>query len=318
MIGVVVMVLAAAPELGSLGSVDGPMVWVDARSSVDFTQLESSGTGGPLPGQFSSGLSILARGHVLAGWGFSVFDRHRLMLGASFTATGVITDPYTRSDLFGPRPLRFDGSPVLFSAAMPLLLGEVALVPTLGVTAPTRGSFGVDPIVALLPDLRLRARFDALVVGLAVRAELPVVTTWGMLDGDRATLRCPREETRCRIPVARELWLAGLSLQGEYWLRPELSVGARIGLEVRDESIGFLAGSRLPLTVPGWSVAVLRGGASCSWSFSEHFGLTGGGGFSAQRFRSPEFSAFVATSWDASLSVWFRTDARLTRMWLDR
>lgn len=90
-------------------------------------------------------------------------------------------------------------------------------------------------------------------------------------------------------------------------------------MDVREESLGFLGGPPgSALTVPGWSIAELRGGAFCSWAFTEHFGFTAGGGFSVQRIASPDFPGFVGTGWDASLSVWFRTDARLTRMWLDR
>jgi hypothetical protein len=57
------------------------------------------------------------------------------------------------------------------------------------------------------------------------------------------------------------------------------------------------------------------------WSFTDHFGLTLSVAVSA-RFLTytpqPDVDLTLLTPFQAGLSVWFRSDARLQRAWLER
>lgn len=312
MIAFVVLMLAAAPDAEFIGSVDGPFLWGDARASFDSTQYESGQA--PLPGQVASGVSVLAQGQLFGGWGLPVLGR-RLTLAAAFTGTGVVTDRYLVE--FPNVSPRFDPAPLMLAGSMPFLVDRVVFVPILGVTLPTRDAFFVDPILALQPQLRLRARFDALVVGLAAFANVPVITAWAPTDWmeHTSTRRCPPDETLCRMPVARELWRLGASAQVEYWALPSLSGGARLALEGRNEDLArFVISPDGDSTIPRWLTLEVRAHAFINWAFSDHFGLTLTGGLAHER----RDSGITGTSWDAALSLWFRTDPRLNRFWLDR
>jgi hypothetical protein len=315
------VLVAATPDPVSVGSVDGPFAWGDVRASVDGTSLLSSGdsTASPLIGQVVSGSSVLVQEQLFAGWGLGIFER-RLVVGLSFSATEVITDPTAQSDLARLFP-RFDWSPLQVVTAMPLSIDGLTVVPILTVTLPTRNAFGTDPIVGIQPQLRMRAAVGRLLVGGSAFVDVPAVNTWeaAPYGGNYATRRCPREATRCRLPVARELWAAGVSLQFEYWFRSDLSAGALLAFEGRHENRGRLVGSFVSadgaIGSPGWSVLATRGRAFLSWAPFDHFGLTTTAGAAHQGFIGV---AMTGTSWEASLSVWFRTDARLDRFWLDR
>lgn len=71
--------------------------------------------------------------------------------------------------------------------------------------------------------------------------------------------------------------------------------------------------------MPGWNVLEASLHTRLSWGFFDHFGLTLEGGLSSSYRRLwPDMSELTGTSWSASLAIWFRTDARQQRMWLDR
>lgn len=125
------------------------------------------------------------------------------------------------------------------------------------------------------------------------------------------------------MPVARELWRVAASLQGEFWAWDSLSVGLRAAVEFREDDAAVLfSPSGAPegnLHIgPRWSVFEVRGALFGNWAFFENFGITASVGPSWQRRVSKVVGNTVGNSWEASISVWFRTDSRLNRMWLDR
>lgn len=324
------VLVAATPDAVSVGSVDGPFAWVDVRVSVDDTALGSSAsTGAPLSGQFASGRSGLVQEQLFAGWGLRVLD-HRLVMGLSLSATEVLTDPYTQN--FPSRHPRFDGT-LQVVTAMPLLIDRLTVVPVLGVTLPTKDAFGTEPIVGIEPQLRIRAASEGLLVGGSLFVHVPAINTWASpsggagpravpFGGNRSLRECPREASRCRMPVARELWVAGVSLQVEYWFRRDLSLGAVLAFEARDENLAALvissAAADATVISPGWSLLETRGRAFVTWAPFDHLGLTMTGGAGHHAFIGTAVTGVTGTSWEATLSVWFRTEARLNRFWLDR
>jgi hypothetical protein len=236
---------------------------------------------------------------------------------AAVTFTGIVTDPWL---VEFPYHARYNFSPVLLSASMPIPIERVMLVPLLGFTAPTRGTFGVDPIVRLQPQLRFRADVGAFVFGLGAFIDAPLVTTWNPQNAnyDFGALRCHPGETRCRRPVTRERLRTGLLSQGEFWVRPDLSIALTAGIEFRDELWPVLVNhSNAPDgSIPGYPEfkhLEFRARVFVNWAFSRHFGLTAAGGAISAERTGP----ILLTSWDASLSIWLRTDERLNRLWLD-
>lgn len=123
------------------------------------------------------------------------------------------------------------------------------------------------------------------------------------------------------MPVGREHWRLGLSLQGEFWAWRGLSVGARVGAELREEDLGrYVNASASPegaVVIPQWSALDVHGSLFGSWAFTENFGVTMTLGHMCGRHVIGSAS-INANSWEGTLSVWFRTDGRLNRMWLDR
>lgn len=118
------------------------------------------------------------------------------------------------------------------------------------------------------------------------------------------------------MPVALELWRVAVTLQVEYWFRSDLSAGAVLMFEGRDENLGRLVASGdATISSPGWSVLESRGRAFFTWAPFKYFGLTATGGAAHQSYIPV---LVTGTSWEAALSVWFRTDGRLNRFWLDR
>ncbi len=273
----------------------------------------------PLAGMFAGGSSILGQGQLFGGWGFRVFNR-RLSLTAALTGTVVATDAYFEEI---NRQAWFDLAPLLLTAAMTLPLDGLVLVPMLGVTLPTRNGFGSDPVIALQPQVRVRAQTGSLLFGAAAYLNVPVVTLWGPQDNETfVPRRCLPETARCRMPVGREHWRIGLSLQAEFWAWQGLSVGLRVGAELREEDLGQLfiaSGSPEGVAfIPSWTALDLNGSMFASWALTDHFGVTTTFGNTWGRHASVAFGSIVGASWEATLSVWFRTDARLNRFWLDR
>lgn len=231
-----------------------------------------------------------------------------------------MTDPH--SEEFTTHP-RFDVAPLLLTAAMALPFDGLALVPLLGVTLPTRDGFGLEPIVALQPQLKVRARTGSFLFGASALLQVPVVTLWGPDDREtRLPRRCLPDATRCRIPAARELWRVAVVLQGEFWAWKGLSVGLSAEGGFRDDDLAELINAsgrpEGPLTTLGWTVAELHGSLFANWAFAENFGVTTTIGHSWARHASIQIGNTIADSWAATLSFWFRTDARLQRFWLDR
>lgn len=146
------LLLAAAPDAESVGSVDGPFIWMDARGSAAVTSIQSEAPASflPLAGMFASGWSILGQGQLFGGWGFRVLNR-RLSLTAALIGTGVVSDAYL-TDGFSRTP-RHDVAPLLITTAMTLPFDGLVLVPMLGVTLPTRDGFGSDPVITLQPQV---------------------------------------------------------------------------------------------------------------------------------------------------------------------
>jgi len=323
-IALVALVLAGAPQLETMGSVDGPFFWADARGSVEVATFTAERPlYVPVIGTFASGPSVLAQGQLVGGWGLRVL-KHRITLTASAAATGWLTSPQLQGDWGDDRP-RFNVAPVLLSVAVPIPIDTVVVVPMLGATIPTRNSFGNDPVVSLQPQLRFRTTLGPLTLGVSGLLNLPVVTKWGLLDDEvHQDLRCPAAETRCRWPAMRELSLAALSIQGEYWIAEGLSAGLATRLQFRDENLGQLINSSgAPEGVatfgPLWSIVELRATAFGSWAFSKFAGVSASFGVSKGRWVAmPDGISRDVTGWDASISIWFRTDSRLSRFWLDR
>lgn len=321
MIALLALLIAAAPDPDSVGSVDGLFLWHDIRGSADVTTLATEGrsSANSLPGLIAGGRSILGQGRLWGGWGFRVLER-RLTVSAAVAGTVVGTDAYLQDEF--RRSSRFDVAPLLLSVAMTLPVERLVFVPMLGVTLPTRRGFGSDPIVALQPQLRVRAAVGAFLFGASGLLNVPVATAWEQSRWDYPDRRCPTDATRCRMPVARELLRVNAALQGEFWALKDLSVGIRAELEVREENLGqFINGSGSPegvVIMPGWSVLELHGTMFGSWAFAENFGVTTTFGHSWTRQASLQVGNTITDSWEATLSIWFRTDARLNRMWLDR
>lgn len=321
MIALFAVILAAAPQLETLGSVDGPFLMADVHVSVDSVvfrnRVESLTNYSPLGGLYESGNSVIAQGQLVGGWGVPVL-KHRLAITVSAASTGVLTSPHVRERIYNVP--RFEISPVLISAAVPLPIEDVVLVPILGVTIPTRNGFELDPVVSLQPQFRFRVSRGPLIVGANALVNLPVVNKWRTIGSEvPIEIRCPADESRCRWPVTRELWRVAFSAQGEYWFTEELSVGLRTKLELREEDSGLLVNaSGSPegaIVIPHWSVVDLQGAAFGTWAFSRFVGLSASFGLQWQQ----RTDAFIVdgTGWNASLFVWFRTDSRLSRFWLD-
>lgn len=323
MIVLLSLMLAAAPQIESIGSVDGPFLVADTRASVDSVSFELRGNPftaySPIAGLSSSGLSGIVQGQLFGGWGVRAWNQ-RLALTVSAAATGWLTSPEIRDGL---RLLpRLDVTPVLLSIAAPLPIDGVVLVPILGVTIPTRNGFDADPVVSLQPQLRFRASHRSLIFGANALVNVPVITKWDLTGREeRVSIRCPADETRCRWPVTRELWLAAFSAQAEYWFSDDLSAGLRTKLEFRDEDLGLIVNSsgapEGTLGTLAWSVVDLQATMFSSWAFSRLLGVSASLGLGWQQRVERSSFTLDRTGWNASISIWFRTDSRLSRFWLD-
>jgi hypothetical protein len=121
-------------------------------------------------------------------------------------------------------------------------------------------------------------------------------------------------------------WRVHALLRAEYSLMPALSVGAGIDLDLRGERSRFEVQVTVeptdPPVVPWWRAVEVRPSVGVDWAFTERFGVTITGAVAAMDAAMDAASYGRASGlrfdWEVGLSVWFRTDARLRRAWLER
>lgn len=317
MSGVLAAVMALAvvvvPGPEEVGSVEGPFAWGDVQAGLGVIE----------PPKLTEGLVLANQGpwvfydgqlQGFAGYGLPILGHH-LAISASLYGTLVprAVSP-TGATLLQPSPLRL-------GASLPLGLGAVALVPKVDLGVPV-GLVAPGRYVTLTPAFALRWRVaDVLLLGA------DAAFTFNLLEpktGRDGPTHYDRDSTFLSSWLGSiERWRAQGRLQAEYELAPTVSLAARLEFVARD----FAPVSFLSSFAPDASIIELPHryhelGATVEvhWAFTDHFGLTASAAISGQSIIDLKARYLDATYTRAEghVTLWFRTDARLRRAWLER
>ena len=316
---VMVLAVATVPAPTEVGSVEGSFGWFDlhaglASFKLDVGDLPTMGTG-PL-------LLIAAQLQAFAGYGLTMPGLgHHLAISGSLYGT-LVPAPFnyrgnTEETLFQPSALRL-------GVSLPLGQGVVTLVPKLGLGVP----MAPGRYVTLTPALAVRERL-AEVLLLGADAGFTFHLLQPNVAGDAPIQYDWDADTVAPVIFGRfaESWRAQARLQAEYEVLPALSVTAQVEAGVRDLQRLYVG------TTSDWNrssffgvarerTIEIRSALEANWAFTERFGLTASVAalqrLHTDKLLSRALSGYTETLWEGHLSLWFRTDARLRRSWLER
>jgi len=315
MSGVLAAVMALAvvgvPRPEEVGSVEGPFAWVDVQAGLGVLVPPKTFEGFLA----NMGPSVFYGGQVqgFAGYGLPILGHH-LAISASLYGTLVPRAvSLTGATLFEPSPLRL-------GASLPLGLGPVALVPKLDLGVPV-GLVAPGRYVTLTPTFGLRWRVaEGLLLGADAAFTLYLLEPHARSD---APTHYDRDSALFYMWWgAIERGRAQGRLQAEYELAPTVSLAARLEFVARDfVPVLIRSGSALgdPVIVLLNRYHELGATVEVHWAFTEHFGLTASAAVSGTtNDLNGRYLDTTYTRAEGHAMLWFRTDARLRRAWLER
>jgi hypothetical protein len=290
------------------GSTLGPWAFMDLGAFLGagtFVQPEYYG----YAGLFTS---------VSAGWGFDVGPVH-LRPSAHVGLAYQLTLPDAESGV------RFSATPISLSLAATNLLDHSAtglrLTPAVGLTIPTTLGRSI-PLTTPTLALQLERRFGPIEVGLRSEVGKPFYGEYPPLCRFCAFEASPRFN-----------WLWSNGLQAEGWFTDWLSLGVSyawnlgFGFPVATDQVSFAPGDSRTFVS---TTAAVTGRVFFTWAFTKRFGLsfdmsttqpplfTDRDGVRRVRFPFLSLGSWADNTTQFFFAFWFRTDAYLSRNWIER
>lgn len=254
---------------------------------------------------------------VTAGWGFDwrrVHLRPSVRVGLAYDVTRPDTETATR----------FSATPISLSLAATNLLDDsvtgLRLTPAVGVTIPTSIGRSV-PLTTPTLALQLERRFGPIEVGLRSEAGKPFYAEYPALCRLCAFEASPRFN-----------WLWSNGLQAEGWFTDSLSLGVSyfwnlgFGFPVPGDQVSFAPSGATVVSV----TSTVTGRVFFTWAFTKWFGLSfdlsttqppfvvDRDGVQRVRFPFLSIGSWADNTTHFFLGFWFRTDAYLSRNWIER